>query len=86
MARKKPSFEEALKQLESLAELIERGQIGLEESIQKYEEGMSLVKHCREVLARAEHRLQQLQEREDGTLAVNDFQLRKEQSNEGPLP
>lgn len=72
MAKKTPTFEEALKQLESLAEQIERGQIGLEESIKKYEEGMQLVKHCRSVLAKAEHRLQQLQEREDGTLSVSD--------------
>jgi exodeoxyribonuclease VII small subunit len=72
MARKTPSFEEALQQLESLAEQIERGEIGLEESIKKYEEGMQLVKHCRTILAKAEHRLQQLQEREDGTLAATD--------------
>ena len=46
MAKKKLTFEDALGKLESLAEQIERGQIGLEESIKKYEEGMGLVKHC----------------------------------------
>ena len=51
---KKPTFEEALKQLETIAEQIERGQIGLEESIVKYEQGMTLVKQCREILAKAE--------------------------------
>jgi len=70
MAKRKPSFEEALKKLESLAEQIERGEIGLEESITRYEEGMALVKQCRDILARAELRVQELQERGDGTLAT----------------
>lgn len=70
MAKRKPSFEEALTQLETLAEQIERGQIGLEDSIRKYEEGMALVKKCRDILNRAELKVQELQERDDGSLAV----------------
>ena len=42
MAKKKPTFEEALKQLETIAEQIERGEIGLEDSITKYEEGLDV--------------------------------------------
>ena len=74
MAKKKLTFEDALGKLESLAEQIERGQIGLEESIKKYEEGMGLVKHCRSILTKAEHRLHQLQERADGTLETKPFE------------
>jgi exodeoxyribonuclease VII small subunit len=74
MAKKKVSFEEALKQLEHIADRIERGEIGLEESIEKYEEGMSLVKHCRDILCRAENKIQQLQQRADGTLDVEEFE------------
>lgn len=70
---KKPTFEEALKQLESIAEQIERGQIGLEESIAKYEQGMTLVKQCRDILAKAELRIQLVQERGDGTLVEKPF-------------
>lgn len=70
---KKPTFEEALKQLETIAEQIERGQIGLEESIAKYEQGMALVKQCREILAKAELRIQQVQERGDGTVETGGF-------------
>ncbi len=73
MAKKKVTFEEALARLETIAEQIERGEIGLEESIGKYEEGMALVKQCREILSRAEHRIQQLQQRPDGTLETKDF-------------
>lgn len=68
MARRKLSFEEALEQLESIAGQIEDGKIGLEESITKYEQGMALVKQCREILAKAEHKIQKLQQREDGSL------------------
>ena len=68
MAKKKPTFEEALGQLEELTRQIEQGEIGLEESITKYEEGMKLVQHCRDVLGKAEHKIEQLQQRVDGSL------------------
>lgn len=61
MAQKQPSFEEALKELEALADRIERGEIGLEESIKQYEQGMKLVAHCRAILTRAEQRIEKLQ-------------------------
>ena len=70
MAKKKPTFEEALKQLETLARQIEQGQIGLEESINKYGEGMSLVKQCRDILSKAVHKIQQIQQKVDGTITT----------------
>ena len=73
MAKKKPTFEEALEQLEELTRQIEEGEIGLEESITKYEEGMKLVQHCRDVLGKAEHKIEQLQQRADGSLATRDL-------------
>ena len=73
MSRRKLSFEESLKQLEVIAEQIERGEIGLEESVRRYEEGMTLVKQCREALAAAELRIHQLQEKPDGSVDVRDF-------------
>jgi len=73
MANRKLTFEEALKELETIAEQIEQGKIGLEESIAKYERGMALVKQCRETLSKAEQRIQQLQQRPDGTLEATPF-------------
>jgi len=61
MAKKQPTFEEALNQLETLADQIERGEIGLEESIARYEQGMKLIAHCRSILTRAEQRIEKLQ-------------------------
>lgn len=74
MAKPKLTFEEALKQLETIAEQIEQGKIGLEESIAQYEHGMTLVRYCREVLSKAELRIQRLQERGDGTLEAAPFE------------
>jgi len=74
MTRKKLTFEEALTQLETITAQIEQGKIGLEESIAKYEEGMALVKQCRDILGRAELRIQQLQEAADGSLEATPFE------------
>ncbi len=74
MAKRKPTFEEALQQLETIADRIEQGKIGLEESIKEYEQGMALVKQCRAILAKAELKIEQLQQRCDGspeTIAFN---------------
>jgi len=73
MGKRKLTFEEALGQLEKIAEQIEQGKIGLEESITQYERGMALVKQCREILSKAEHKIQQLQDRSDGTLSTSKF-------------
>jgi len=74
MAKKKPTFEEALKKLESIATQIEDGRIGLEDSIAKYEEGMALVKQCRDILSQAEMKIQKLHEKADGTLGRREME------------
>ncbi len=73
MGKRKTTFEEALAQLETIAEQIEQGKIGLEESIAQYEKGMGLIRQCREILSKAEQRIQQLQEQADGTLETTEF-------------
>ncbi len=60
-SKKKPSFEEALKQLEKIVTDVEEGNIGLEESIVKYEQGMKLVQQCRAILDQAEKRIETIQ-------------------------
>lgn len=54
------TFEEALEQVEAIIERIESGEVGLERSIAEYERGVALVRRCREVLERAEQRVQDL--------------------------
>ena len=74
MAKNKTmSLEKALAKLESIVESIEQGQIGLEDSIQRFEEGMSLIQRCRSILSEAEQRIQKLQLDSDGTLQPEPF-------------
>jgi exodeoxyribonuclease VII small subunit len=62
------TFEEALRKLEEIVAAIESGEVPLEESIDKYAEGIRLVKHCRGILDRAEKRIQLLAKGEGETL------------------
>lgn len=50
----KPSFEDALKELEETVRLIEDGQLGLDASLARYEEGVKHLERCHELLKRAE--------------------------------
>jgi exodeoxyribonuclease VII small subunit len=69
MPPKPQTFEESLANLEQIVAAIESGQIGLEESLAKYEQGMDLVKRCRSILDRAEKRIEQLTQTPDGLRA-----------------
>ena len=69
MAKQKVTFEQALGKLERIVEQIESGQIGLEESIARYEEGVALIKQCRTILDAAEKKIQLLAKGEGGQLA-----------------
>lgn len=53
-------FERAVEQVEAIIERIESGQIGLEKSIAEYERGVALIRRCRQVLERAEQRVEEL--------------------------
>ena len=57
MSKGKFVFEKAIGRAEEIAEAIEQGEIGLEESITKYEEGMNLLSQCQEILTSAEQRI-----------------------------
>ncbi len=68
---KKPTFEQCLAELEKIVSEIESGQIGLEESIQRYENGIRLIGQCRSILDAAEKKIQLLAKGEQGQLAVD---------------
>lgn len=77
MAEKKqePNFEDALKMLEKITDEIEHAEIGLEESIEKYEQGMKLVTRCREILTQAEQRIQKITPTPSGELKAEDTDM-----------
>ncbi len=54
------SFEEALEQLEKIVDKIENPQTSLQAGIDQYEEGMNLIKHCRDILKKVEKRIEKL--------------------------
>jgi exodeoxyribonuclease VII small subunit len=53
-------YEVLVEQLEDLVERIESGEIGLEDSIKAYEQGVVLIAKARSILLRAEQRIEQL--------------------------
>ncbi|MEX2217989.1 MAG: exodeoxyribonuclease VII small subunit [Phycisphaerales bacterium] len=55
-----PTFEQAIQHLEGIIERIESGEAGLEQSIAEYERGVALIRRCRQVLDRAEQRVEEL--------------------------
>jgi exodeoxyribonuclease VII small subunit len=64
------SFEDALQELEQILADIEAGELGLEESLVKYERGNFLIHHCRGVLGQAEKQIELLSKSADGGLTV----------------
>ena len=51
------TFEEAIGQLESLVKQMEAGQLPLADSLQAYEDGIGLIKHCHKLLKDGEAKI-----------------------------
>jgi exodeoxyribonuclease VII small subunit len=62
------NFEEALKELEQILAEIERGEVGLEDSLVKYERGSFLINYCQGVLNTAEKQIELIGKGEGNTL------------------
>lgn len=60
------SFEDALKELESIVQQLEQGQVDLEKSIDIYERGEALKTHCEKRLKEAEGRVDKIRVGADG--------------------
>lgn len=72
MAKKNSEFdfEKALKELESLVERMEAGDMSLEDSLKYFERGVALTRSCQKALTEAEQKVQiLLNEQDDETLA-----------------
>jgi exodeoxyribonuclease VII small subunit len=55
--QKNPTFEEALKELESLIETLEEGDLSLEASLKSFERGVALTRICQASLQEAEQKV-----------------------------
>lgn len=60
------SFEQALKQLETIVDDLERGDVPLEKSITIYERGEALKNHCEKLLQSAEDKVEKIKLNRDG--------------------
>lgn len=67
------SFEQALQQLETIVQQLEKGQVPLEESITIYEKGTALKAHCETKLRDAEARIEKIVINPAGTPAAVPF-------------
>ena len=76
------TFETAVEELEKILTLIESGELGLEETLVKYERGNFLIQHCREVLNAAEKQIEVISKAPDGTLTSQPFESTA--ANESP--
>ncbi|MFA8344434.1 MAG: exodeoxyribonuclease VII small subunit [Rhodothermaceae bacterium] len=66
--RNNKSFEESLTRLEEISNLLESEEVGLEESVKLYEEGMKLSKECYKTLDKAELKITELKKKLESEL------------------
>ncbi len=71
---KNQTFEDALSRLETLVEKMESGDGTLEQSLDWFEEGMRLIKSCRQELESAEQKVKELIKNSDGGHSLKDKQ------------
>ena len=67
------NFEENVEQLEKVVQELENGNLNLEDSIKKFEEGMAISKKCKEILEAAEKKITVLIKKDDG-VEEEDFE------------
>lgn len=67
---KLPALETSLKEITQLIDKMEHGELSLEQSLEQFERGITLIKHCQKILTDAEQKVQVLmQHNGKGTLS-----------------
>ena len=74
MSKQDLSFEDSMKKLEEIANELESGKLTLEESVDKFEEGMKISKICNEILENAEKKISIITS-ENGDIEEKDFSV-----------
>jgi exodeoxyribonuclease VII small subunit len=70
---KPADFEQALAELESLVERLEKGDLPLEEALRTFERGVALTRHCQASLTAAQQKVEILLKR-SGQSEVSPFE------------
>ena len=71
---KEVKFEEKMKKLETIANELEKGDLSLEESVSKFEEGMKISKECNEIIQKTEKKITMLLQK-DGKIEEEKFEI-----------
>ena len=64
------SFEESLSELETIVKALETGQAPLEQSIESYERGIALKKHCEKKLGEAQAKIEKITTDKNGNIST----------------
>ena len=67
------SFEEMMQNLETIAKDLESGDLSLDDSVKKFEEGMKISKECSKILEDAEKKITILTKDSEGNLKEEYF-------------
>ena len=59
------SFEENMEQLENIVTELEKGELNLEESVKKFEQGINISKKCNDILEKTEKKITILLRQDD---------------------
>lgn len=76
-SKAKTSFESALKELEKIAQRLEEGNLGLDESIAEFERGTRLTRFCHEKLEEAERKIEILQKGDKGNVEKKGIRVKE---------
>ncbi|MHB9025037.1 MAG: exodeoxyribonuclease VII small subunit [Armatimonadota bacterium] len=68
------TFEQALARLEEIASLLDRNEVALADALQLCAEAAALSRYCREQLAEAEGKLEQLVEAANGKMRIDPLE------------
>lgn len=74
MAKKKQSFEQALRDLEEVVAQLENGSLPLDACLEQYERGIRLAELCMHELDAARQRIEKLRKTKDGGFATAPFE------------
>ena len=66
-------FEQAMAELETVVARLEQGDVPLEEALKAFERGVALTRACQEALSAAEHKVEILLRRPDGSAVTAPF-------------
>ena len=67
------NFEEMMKDLEQIAKELESGELSLDESVKKFEQGMEISKSCSKILENAEKKITILIKDSNGEISEENF-------------